>query len=138
MSQNQTIIAAISQALVSRRNCSVSGNKGWMQKWDTRINQLEQELPSGSGFDRGTDVVADVRTPEFEIKLSTQFHHMNGVGMYDGWTDHVVTVRPTFDGLDFSVSGQNKREIKDYIVQHFSYALQLQAPEVPWATEKSS
>lgn len=134
MNQNQTLIEAISSAISARINCSLSGNKEWMQKWDERLAQLGQSLPHGSGFDSGTDIITDVRTPDYEIVLDTSFHHMKE-GMYDGWTHHRVVIRPTFTGLHIDVKGKDKNQIKDYIADCLHTSLSEPAPEMPWAKE---
>ena len=92
-----------------------------------KLAQLQSILPSGSGFDDGTQIDLDRSTPE-KIVLSTSFHHMNDGGYYDGWTEHVVTVRPSFVyGLDIHVSGRNRNGIKEYITETFHFALMQQA-----------
>jgi hypothetical protein len=48
---------------------------------------------------------------------------MNDTGYYDGWTEHTVTVTPSFSGINIRVSGRNRNDIKDYIHETFSYAL---------------
>ena len=78
-------------------------------------------LPSGSGFDGATQI-AD-RSTSAKIVLVTAFHHMNESGMYDGWTEHQVTILPAFDGFDISISGRNRNGIKDYIAEIFDHAL---------------
>lgn len=45
-------------------------------------------------------------------------------GMYNGWTEHVITVRPSLQfGITLSVSGRNCNDIKDYIAEIFQHAL---------------
>jgi hypothetical protein len=44
---------------------------------------------------------------------------MNGDGYYDGWTDHTVIVTPTFSGIDITVTGRDKNDIKNYIGEVF-------------------
>ena len=52
------------------------------------------------------------------------FHHMDDNGYYDGWTEHVVTVKPSlcFD-IEISVSGRNRNGIKEYILDTFHHLL---------------
>ena len=57
------------------------------------------------------------------IVLECSFHHMNEAGYYDSWTEHRITVRPTFDSLDIHISGRNRNDIKEYL--HEVYALAL-------------
>lgn len=48
---------------------------------------------------------------------------MNENGYYDGWTEHTVTVVPTFDGVDIRIGGRNRNDIKEYMHQTFDQAL---------------
>jgi hypothetical protein len=86
------------------------------------IKQLNKILPSGSGLDNGSEIDVDKTSCE-KIVIKTAFHHMNDRGFYDGWNDHVVTIRPRFSGFDVHVSGRNKRDIKDYIHDVFEHAM---------------
>jgi hypothetical protein len=40
---------------------------------------------------------------------------MNEHGMYDGWTRHAITIRPTFDGIDVRIGGRDRNGIKEYL-----------------------
>ena len=83
------------------------------------LDWLEKQfLPSGSGFDSGTTIDRDVSC-DTKVVLNTSYHHMNENGMYDGWTDHKVTVRPTFHSPDITISGRNRNDIKDYMQNVF-------------------
>ena len=94
-------------------------------------NQVEDEiialvknyLPSGSGFDAGTTLDLTSSSPNCLI-FRTSFHHMNEHGMYDGWTEHIIRVRPhlAFD-IDLTIFGPNRNQIKDYIHDVFHNAL---------------
>ena len=111
----------LSAALMARENCLKTGNVEWEDKWDTRILEwCDEHLPSGSGFDSGTTFDREESTPE-KLIFHTSFHHMNEGGMYDGWTEHTVTVTPSFHlGCYVKVSGRNRNDIKDYIAEMFS------------------
>lgn len=82
-----------------------------------RLERLMNSAPSGSGFNNGTEVdVGRNGTLEF----TTEFHHMNDAGYYDGWTHHIVRVKPSLAwGFELTVSGRNRNEIKDYIHEVF-------------------
>ena len=72
-------------------------------------------LPSGSGFDAGTVILLD-ECKENKIVLGTDFHHINEVGYYDGWTTHKIVITPCLRfGFDMRISGRDKRNIKEYI-----------------------
>ena len=58
-----------------------------------------------------------------KLVFCAPFHHMNSDGYYTEWTNHYITVIPTFDGFDIAVSGSNKNDIKNYIADRFDIAL---------------
>jgi hypothetical protein len=116
-----TLVQAIVQTFLAKENCILNVNEEWEQKHEKRLKELEKLLPSGSGFDSGTSIVS---CSDAKLVLKTSFHHMNENGYYDGWTDHYVTVTPSFSfGLDIRVSGRNRNDIKDFILDEFYYAL---------------
>jgi len=86
------------------------------------VEVLNQYLPSGSGFDNGTqlDIAA---SSEDKLVFHTSFHHMSEHGYFLKWTEHTVTITPAFHGINIKVSGRNYRDIKDYIAECFEYDL---------------
>lgn len=96
----------------------------WHVRHHATIDYIEREhLPRGSGFDCGTKIDRD-RSRADRLVLTTEFHHMNDVGMYDGWTEHTVAVKPSFLGLhDIHISGRDRNQIKDYIADIFDTCL---------------
>jgi hypothetical protein len=115
------VLAGLIQA---RNYCAKHGLSDRFDSHTDRIESIvDNEFPSGSGFDSGTKLDLDLSTPE-KLVFTTSFHHMNPVGYYDGWTDHKVTVRPSLAyGFTLSVSGRNRREIKEYIAEVFHDSL---------------
>ena len=105
-------------AIDARTRCDDNRYSECEQIWCSRIEKVAKDkLPSGSGFDNGTTVDLDRSTGELLV-LDTSFHHMNENGYYDGWTEHTVRVRPSLiHGTTMTVSGQNRNDIKDYIVE---------------------
>ena len=91
------------------------------------LDWLEKEyLPSGSGFDAGTKIDREA-SGKNKIVLTTSFHHMNDAGYYDGWTEHKIIIRPDLEfGFTFTISGRDKRGIKDYIGDIFQNALSME------------
>jgi hypothetical protein len=113
----------IASALGALANCEKSGN-GFAQTWRGRLSDIERGLlPSGSGFDGGT--LIEPTRDGFE--LVTSFHHMDDSGFYDGWTDHRIRVRASFDGFALSISGRARNGIKEYIADTFAAALDTPA-----------
>jgi hypothetical protein len=105
-------------------NCEKSGNVEWLEKHEDAITDIcKNVMPSGSGFDSGTQFNDDESKPE-RLVFETGFHHMNDAGYYDGWTMHKVIVTPSLVyGFTIRVTGRDKRQIKDYIAECFHSAL---------------
>lgn len=125
----RTVAYALASLIQARANCERSGNLEWYGKHRATAERIVKDfMPSGSGIDLGTQLDFERSTPT-KLVFQTGFHHMNDGGMYDGWTDHTVTVRPTFTGLDLRVSGSNRHDIKDYLAEVFDSALSNLIPE---------
>ena len=87
------------------------------------LAKLVAHLPSGSGFDKGTALLLDKSKPD-KLVFQTGFHHMNEQGYYERWTDHTVTVTPSFIfGMNISVSGSDYNLVKVDIVMAFEHIL---------------
>lgn len=129
--KNKSVLSALSSAIVACHNCAKSGNSEWLAKWEALIAQIAENcLPSGSGFDNGTEIDVDASNGRSKIVLTTAFHHMNEGGYYDGWTEHKITVKPCLlSGFDLVISGRNRNEIKEYIHETFSRALEQECTE---------
>lgn len=127
-----SVIQLIDTAFGAMKNCQDTGNHEWESYWRDVIRTIEKEwLPSGSGFDSGTTFDGELK--DGALSFVTAFHHMNEVGMYNGWTNHHVTVRPTFTrDLDIYVHGRNRNGIKDFIAEQFHHAL---TEKVEWVVE---
>jgi hypothetical protein len=99
----------------------------WYGKHKKNILALVREhMPSGSGFDCGTTIDYDDSHAE-KLVFTTSFHHMNSDGYYCGWTEHTVTVTPSFiGGFNLRISGRNANNIKEYIHDAFSSALKTE------------
>ena len=112
------------------RHATNKGNEEWQQAWRELLEQCEELLPSGSGFDSGTRIE---HASSSKIVLRTAYHHMID-GYYDGWTEHTVTVVPNLVyGFDLRVSGRNRNDVKEYIADVFFDVLRQ---EVVWDGEK--
>lgn len=127
---NRKLYEVLASAVQARLNCIASNNTDWRDRHEDRIESLvKMKMPSGSGFDSGTTIDLDKSTGN-RLVFFTSFHHMNDAGMYDGWTEHTVTVTPSFvGGFDLHVTGRNRNDIKDYIGETFSHALSLVVEE---------
>jgi hypothetical protein len=120
----------LAQLVQARLNCIASGNTEWRMNHERKIIALcKAALPSGSGWDLGTRLDLDRSTGE-RLVLFGQFHHMTDAGVYDGWTEHTITVRPSLAfGFTLTVSGRNRNDIKAYLSDLFNEMLSRPAPE---------
>jgi len=110
--------AILARTLQARNSCEETGNDIWYEKHGDRIREIMTLAPSGSGFDKGTNLYLDSNPNRLEFE--TWFHHMNENGMYSGWTDHKVVITPSLaNGFDIRVTGRDRNDIKDYIADVF-------------------
>lgn len=121
---NKPLYRALASLIAARANCAKTGNLEWKANHEDKAIRLARGyLPSGSGFDCGTAIDLDASTAE-KLVLRTSYHHMNESGMYDGWTEHAVTIRPSLlHGFTLRVSGRDRDGVKDYIAEMFEHAL---------------
>lgn len=119
----QTMAAAFVSVKTALDNCVKNANDEWVTRWHERLARLVELIPHGSGIDRGPRTWSGVEIKPDAIRFEVGYHHMNEGGFYDGWTDHTVTVRPAFDGVDVRISGRDRNDVKDHIneVMHFAF-----------------
>lgn len=119
-----TLVQKLASLVQAVRICEKSGNEEWRSSMWRRAEKLVRaHLPHGSGFDSGTVLDWDRSSPE-KLVFRADFHHMDDNGFYCGWSEHYVTVRAHLAfGFTVSVSGRNKRDIKEYISEVFHSAL---------------
>lgn len=111
--------------------CRGRPNVEWQRKHKDRLESLvKNHLPSGGGWDCGTNSDWDAwrRKPETMV-FRGSFHHMNAAGYYCGWSDHTITVKPSFSGITIQISGTDRDNIKEYIHEVFHEALTQQCDE---------
>jgi hypothetical protein len=113
-------LATLLQAVA---NCKQSKNLECQERHGERAIALVREyMPSGSGFDGGTEL-SERSTPN-KLVFHTSFHHMDENGSYDGWTDHRVIVRPSLAfSIELTVTGPDRNDIKSLIHDSFDLAL---------------
>lgn len=114
-------LASLCAAII---NCKNSGNKEWEQIHIERACKfVEDNLPYGSGFDNGTQLDFD-QSHQNRLVFTTAFHHMDEGGMYDGWSEHEVSISASLTfGIKVVVHGRDRNDIKDYIAECFDHAL---------------
>jgi hypothetical protein len=126
----RTLAQQIASLADARRTCQKLGNHDWYTNHSEALERIARDyLPSGSGIDSGTQIDLDA-TGFDKIVLTTSYHHMNENGCYDGWTDHKITIRPSFLGLDITIGGRNRNDIKDYLHEVFHHCLSSECDEI--------
>lgn len=108
----------LASTLQAVKNCEASDKAVWLEKHEATIETIMNTAPSGSGIDSGTKLIHDECNPS-RLVFQADFHHMNEGGYYAGWSEHKVTVTPSFDGIDLSISGRNRNDIKEYLHDAF-------------------
>ena len=122
----------LASLIQARANCTAAGNAEWFERHTYRAAAIVAEyMPSGSGFDNGTLIDFDASAPD-KLVFHTAYHHMDENGMYDGWTEHNVTVRPSLAfGIYIHISGRDRNGFKEY--SHDCFHSALTADVVPAA-----
>jgi hypothetical protein len=121
------VLAATLDAWIT---CVERGNTEWIERHEETIKKtVRQYMPSGSGWDSGTEIDTQKSTGE-KLVFHGSFHHMNENGMYDGYTEHSVTVKPSLVfGFVLSISGRNRNDIKEYLYELFEECLSREVKE---------
>lgn len=115
-----TVASVLASTIDAYWNCR---DLSWKTNHEETIGQIARDLlPSGSGIDGGTGFVFGASNGK-RLVLSTQYHHMNANGFYDGWTKHIVYVTPTFHGFELRITGRDRNDVKDYLYQTFQLDL---------------
>jgi len=118
MAKERKVYQELSARIKARQNCIDSGNTEWEPKHLAIMEDIQNDfLPSGSGFDRGS--IVNTRHSD-KLVIETAYHVMDDNGMYDGWIDAVVTVKPSLIyGIEISVRGTfgRRQDIKEYIAE---------------------
>lgn len=131
------VYVVLARAVGAYHRCVAGNNLQWRDRHKEHITTVvKDKFPSGSGFDRGTVLDLDLSTEE-KLVFLTSFHHMDGHGFYDGWTDHAITVRGSLAfGFKMTISGPNRNDIKELIHQNFELALNELIEEYPPVNEQ--
>jgi hypothetical protein len=82
-------------------------------------------MPSGSGIDCGTKF--DWGSKPNKLVFTFSYHHMDEAGLYSGWMEHTLIVKPSLQsGFDMRITGPNRNQIKEYLFDIYEYALKQQ------------
>lgn len=120
----------IARTLGARLRCDAKPDthSEWSARHQAYLDELLSGFPHGSGFDLGTKL-DDTSTPE-RLVFNTAFHHVNESGMYDGWTEHQVIVKPSLEmGYRMRITGRDRNGIKELIADYFAHDLDADVSE---------
>lgn len=128
MNANIPRYIALARAIGSMNRCNAANNTEWSDKHANAILELMDSAPSGSGIDCGTKL-ADCSTGE-QLVFDVSFHHMDEAGGYDGWTEHRIILRPSFElGYRMTITGKDRNGIKEYLSDTYSFWLSELVPQ---------
>lgn len=127
---NTNLVTEIARTVDAYHRCVELNNTEWQPKHREHLKMLCEELPSGSGIDRGIELDLDASTGE-KLVFHTAYHHMNDGGYYDGWTEHTVIVIPSLmHGFTVKIGGPNRNDIKEHLHEVIQHALSADLPVV--------
>jgi hypothetical protein len=111
----------LARSFIAYNNCITKDSDRWENIHKTVIyDMVKRFLPSGSGFDKGTQFLFDESNDQ-KLVFQADYHYMNDDGFYIGWESHKVIVKPNLAfGIDISITGRNRRDNKEYIHSCFA------------------
>jgi hypothetical protein len=116
----QTInLSKLSIKFQAYKNCIQSNNDEWRDKHEDEILKMLESLPNGLGFDTGIEFDWEKSTP-LKLVFNFEYHHLNENGYYDGWTQHKLTITPTFGSYGMRITGRDRNQVKGYFYDIFS------------------
>ena len=121
----QTLAGFIASTVGALKRCESEKtlNLEWAPRHRATLKRIERNLlPSGCGIDNGTQIDT-VASNEQRLVFQVPYHVMNGNGMYAGWRDVTVIVRPTFNGPDIRVHRARDESLADYLADVFRECL---------------
>lgn len=132
----QPLYRHFASAVDALYRCRENSNP-FAENWEARLLQYVLLMPSGSGFDNGTELLLEY-PPDISVShgerlvFETSFHHMDEHGGYSKWTEHIVVVNPSLvHGFKLRVKGRDHNDIKDYIADEFHCALSTEVTLCP-------
>ena len=116
----RSLAYCIATAYTARKNCSESGNTLWFDRWGSALENMQEEFPSGSGFDSPAEI--NEKTTDTRIVIRGSFHPMDENGYYRSWKEFKVVCIPTFTGFSVSCTGAGS-DLNDLIADEYHNCL---------------
>ncbi len=137
MNRTTTIAARIASLHGQFTRCQATNNTEWKHRSAAEIDLLVRDyLPHGSGVDNGVLFDYD-KSRSARLVFNFGYHFMDDNGFYDGWGDFQCVVTADIEsGYNVEIKGRNRRDIKDYLHEIFSYALGTEIP-LPWTKREN-
>jgi hypothetical protein len=110
------------------KNCLKSNNKEWEEKHYSKIEEIINSLPHGSGIDGKTEFDFD-NSKSDKLIINSSYHAMDENGFYDRWIDFSLIITPSLQfGFNLTITGKfgRNQEIKEYLLDIFHSALDLE------------
>lgn len=124
---------AIAQKIDAYLRCLANGNDEWREKHVASIVELEEELPSGSGLERGCHVDLG-RSTGVKVVINGSYHVMEN-GFYTRWIDFKVDALASLAfGIELRIKGNfggKCQDIKDHLYELFQDVLTQEVDDFP-------
>ena len=129
----------IATKITALQNCRSAGNEEWAYRHAQALRYIDTDLlPSGSGIDAGCSIDTEASKPQ-RLVIKFSYHHMDGHGFYNGWTDHKAIITPSLQfGYNLKITGRDINQLKDYLHEVFSTVLDHEVSESQLHVEVAS
>jgi hypothetical protein len=108
----------------------------WSTRWQDRLDAMLQALPHGSGLDTAWRYDLDKCSAECVV-LTISYHNMDEQGGYCGWSDLVITIRPSLiHGTVLRITGGDSL-LKDYLYDILTSALCEEHDQLEFCSDMS-
>jgi len=113
----------IASTLEALRFCQQAGDrKEWEERHSSRLREMQEMLPSGSGIDSGCKI--DFGSPKGKIVIVSSYHKMDENGYYCGWFPLTATVSPSLtQDFELTIRGKGLKDDLEYLYETFDFAL---------------
>jgi len=121
----------LASRILAQNNCTENDNLEWEERHGNVITYIvENYIPRGSGISEIEEI--DITTHE-KITFKSSYHLMDQNGMYDGWVEYKVVVKPSLVfGITVDVIGHFSQKggkyshlkLKNYLIEIYDSYLQ--------------